>query len=117
MGMFEEVDEIPAGQKPLGLKWVFDYKYLPDGNIIVGKEKACLCVQGFNQHPEDFSHMASPIAHIDSIHWAFAFAALHNWELNTFNFKTAFLNAPLKHNVYVKQVPTWPDTSSPHHVY
>jgi hypothetical protein len=40
---------LPDGQKAIGVRWTYDYKYNPDGSIIVGKEKARLVAQGFSQ--------------------------------------------------------------------
>jgi len=44
---------LPDGRKAIGVRWTYDYKYNPDGSIIVGKEKARLVAQGFSQRPED----------------------------------------------------------------
>jgi hypothetical protein len=41
--------QLPEGQKAIGIHWMYDYKYNPDGSIITGKEKACLVAQGFSQ--------------------------------------------------------------------
>ena len=40
---------LPQGQKAIGLRWCYVYKYNPDGSIIIGKEKARLVAQGFSQ--------------------------------------------------------------------
>ena len=48
MGAFTEEDLL-KGEQTVGLKWVYVYKTDADGAIIVGKEKARLVAQGFNQ--------------------------------------------------------------------
>ena len=50
MGAFEEVD-LPQGERPIGLRWVYAHKTDSAGVNIPGKEKARVVAQGFNQHP------------------------------------------------------------------
>jgi hypothetical protein len=40
---------LPDDRKAIGVRWTYDYKYNPDGSIIVGKEKARLVAQGCSQ--------------------------------------------------------------------
>jgi hypothetical protein len=40
---------LPPGRKVIGTRWVYAYKYHPDGSIIHGKENAHLVVQVFSQ--------------------------------------------------------------------
>jgi hypothetical protein len=37
-----EPANLPHGHKEIGVRWVYAYKYNPDGSVIQGKEKACL---------------------------------------------------------------------------
>ena len=48
---------LPLGEKTIGLKWVYDHKMDVDGNNILGKEKAHLVAQGFNQCPGQYDEM------------------------------------------------------------
>ena len=43
-----ERTSLPDNRKAIGVRWTYDYKYNPDGSIIVGKEKARLVAQGFS---------------------------------------------------------------------
>lgn len=106
MRAFEECP-LPPGKKPLDLKWVFAYKTDPDGNILVGKEKARLVAQGFHQHSEDFGETAAPVAKMTSIHIILAWAAVQDFEIFPFDCKTAFLHAHLCHDVYCQPVAGW----------
>ena len=58
---------LPPGQKAIGLRWCYVYKYNPDSCIVLGKEKACLVAQGFSQHPEDYGLTYAPVAKMTSI--------------------------------------------------
>ena len=100
---------LPPGWKVIGQHWCFDYKHNPDGTIIRGKEKARLVAQGYSQHPEDYGDTYSPVAKMMSIQIILAFAASHDYELLTFNVKTAFLNALLPDEIYCKQIPEFPE--------
>jgi hypothetical protein len=48
MGVFAEED-LPKGEKAIGLKWVYAHKTDAAGHIIEGKAKARVVAQGFNQ--------------------------------------------------------------------
>lgn len=58
---------LPPGQKAVGVRWTYDYKYNPDGFIIQGKEKVQLVTQGFSQRPEDFGETYAPVVKISSV--------------------------------------------------
>ena len=93
---------LPHGRRLLDLKWVYDYKTDPEGNIIVGKEKARLVAMGFRQRPEDFGETAAPVARLTSVRVILAWAAVQNLEIFQFDCKTAFLHARLRHDVYCR---------------
>ena len=99
---------LPPGCRLLDLKWVYDYKTDPDGNIIVGKEKACLVVMGFRQRPEDFGETAAPVARMTSVHVVLAWAAVQDLDIFQFDCKTTFLHARLRHNIYCRLFSGWP---------
>ena len=58
---------LPPGRKAIGVRWIYDYKYHPDGSIIRGKEKARLVAQGFSQHPEDYGQTYAPVVKLASV--------------------------------------------------
>jgi Reverse transcriptase (RNA-dependent DNA polymerase) len=93
-GVFE-CTTLPAGWKAIGCHWVYAYKYNPDGSIICGKEKACLVAQGFSQCPEDYGSTYAPVAKTTSIWIVLAHATHHDWEIFSFNVKTAFLHVTI----------------------
>lgn len=100
---------LPPGRKAIGVRWVYAFKLNPDGSIIRGKEKARLVTQGFSQHPDDYGNTYAPVATLRSIRITLAYATLHDLELFAFDVKTAFLNAPLSHEIYCKQIPGFPE--------
>ena len=99
---------LPHGRRLLDLKWVYDYKTDPEGNIIVGKEKARLVAMGFRQRPEDFGETAAPVARLTSVRVILAWAAVQDLEIFQFDCKTAFLHARLRHDVYCRPFSGWP---------
>ena len=107
-GVFERTT-LPAGRKAIGCRWVYAYKYNPDGSIIRGKEKARLVAQGFSQRPEDYGSTYAPVAKTTSIRIVLAHAAHHDWEIFSFDVKTAFLHATLSILIYLKQIPGFPE--------
>jgi Reverse transcriptase (RNA-dependent DNA polymerase) len=99
---------LPEGQKAIGIQWTYNYKYHPDGSIILGKEKACLVAQGFSQQPEDYRETYAPVIKLTSVRILLAFVNNHDYEIMSFNVKTAFLHAKLPSPIYVKQIPGYP---------
>jgi Reverse transcriptase (RNA-dependent DNA polymerase) len=100
---------LPVGRKAIGVRWTYDYKYEPDGSVIRGKEKARLVAQGFSQRPEDFDETYAPVVKLVSVRTLLAFANHHDYEIMSFDVKTAFLHARLPYSIYVKQIPGYPE--------
>ena len=86
-------EDLPKGEKPVGLKWVYTYKTDANGEIILGKEKARLVAQGFNQQPGQFNETYAPVTKMASICILLAWAASKDLEIFQFDCKTAFLHA------------------------
>ena len=99
MRAFEEVD-LPLGEKPVGLKWVFAYNTDSGDAIICGKEKAWLVAQGFSQHPNQYDETYAPVAKMTSVHVLLGWAAIHDLDIYQFDCKTAFLHAKIHHPIY-----------------
>ena len=94
--------DLPAGAKPIGLKWVFKIKRNPDGSV--NKYKARLVEKGYVQrYGIDYDEVFAPVARIETIRLIIALAASHGWEVHHLDVKTAFLHGDLKEEVYVKQ--------------
>lgn len=102
---------MPPGRKAIGAHWVYAFKFNPDGSIIHGKEKAHLVAQGYSQRPEDYGLTYAPVAKTTSIHIVLAHAAHFDWEIFSFDVKTAFLHAPLTLDIYLKQIPGFPESN------
>jgi hypothetical protein len=91
--------ELPAGKKPIGLKWVFKLKRNADGNVL--KHKAHLVAKGYVQRPGiDFDEVFAPVARLDSVRLLLAVAMQRRWEVHHMDVKTTFLNGELGEEVY-----------------
>ncbi|WVZ93087.1 hypothetical protein U9M48_039098 [Paspalum notatum var. saurae] len=102
-GTWEAV-ELPAGHRPIGLKWVFKLK--KDAHGVVVRHKAQLVVKGYVQRAGvDFDEVFAPVARLDSVRTLAAVAAHEGWKLHHLNVKSAFLNGDLTEEVYVAQPP------------
>jgi hypothetical protein len=62
---------------------------------------------------ETFAHVAS----LESIHILLTYATHHDFKLYQMDVKSAFLNGPIKEEVYVEQPPGFEDQEYPNHVY
>jgi hypothetical protein len=59
----------------------------------------------------------APVARLESIRILLAYAAHHSFKLFQMDVKSAFLNGPIKKEVYVEQPPSFENDSYPGHVY
>ncbi|KAF0888991.1 hypothetical protein E2562_020197 [Oryza meyeriana var. granulata] len=102
-GTWEAVD-LPAGHRPIGLKWVFKLKKDAQGSVI--RHKARLVAKGYVQRAGvDFDEVFAPVARLDSVRALAAVAAHEGWALHHLDVKSAFLNGDLTEEVYVAQPP------------
>jgi hypothetical protein len=65
----------------------------------------------------DFDETYAPIARLESIHILLAYATYHGFKLEQMDVESAFLNGPIKEEVYVEQPPGFEDSEYPNHVY
>lgn len=94
--------ELPAGQKAIGLKWVYKLKRNADGQII--KHKARLVAKGYVQKQGvDFEEAFAPVTRMETVCLLLALAANNGWEVHHLDVKSAFLNGDLQEDVYVSQ--------------
>lgn len=108
--------ELPAGVKPIGLKWVFKIKRNADGTI--SKYKARLVAKGYvQQHGVDYDEVFAPVARIETIRLIIAIAGSYGWEVHHLDVKTAFLHGELKEEVYVTQPEGFIVQGEEHKVY
>lgn len=104
MGAFVEED-LPKGQRTIGLKWVYDHKTDANGVIIKEKAKARVVAQGFNQRPGQYDETYAPVARMSSVRILLAWAASRDLEIFQFDCKTAFLHAKIHHPIYARPFP------------
>jgi hypothetical protein len=65
----------------------------------------------------DFDETFTPVVRIESIRILLAYATHHYFKLYQMDVKSAFLNGPIKEEVYVEQPPGFEDQEYPNHVY
>jgi hypothetical protein len=103
-------------QNVVGTKWVFCNKQ--DVHGVVTRNKARLVAKGYSQvEGLDFGETYAPVARLESIHILLAYATYHGFKLYQMDVKSAFLNGPIKEEVYVEQPPSFEDSEYPNHVY
>jgi hypothetical protein len=85
---------------------------------VVTRNKARLVAKGYSQvEGLDFGETYAPVARIESIHILLAYATYHGFKLYQMDVKSAFLNGPIKEEVYVEQPPGFENSEYPNHVY
>jgi hypothetical protein len=85
----------------VGTKWVFRNKQ--DEYGVVKRNKARLVAKGYGQVTGlDFKETFAPIARLESIQILLAYVAHHSFKLYQMDVKSAFLNRPIKEEVYVE---------------
>jgi hypothetical protein len=103
-------------QNVVGTKWVFRNKQNEHG--VVTRNKAQLVAKGYSQvEGLDFNETYLPVARLESICILLAYATYHGFKLYQMDVKSAFLNGPIKEEVYVEQPPGFEDNEYPNHVY
>ncbi|CAK9826054.1 Retrovirus-related Pol polyprotein from transposon TNT 1-94 [Anthophora retusa] len=94
------VDKSPENSS-VGSRFVLRNKYNPDGTL--QRRKARIVAQGFAQRPGiDFFESFAPVARLSSIRLMTALAAQHGMIIRQFDVSTAYLNATLEEDVYMK---------------
>ena len=89
-----DVIECPRGVNIIGCKWVFKIKRNAAGEI--DKYKAQLVAKGYSQvHSIDYDETYAPVARLASLHTILAVAARNDWDVDVFDFQSAFLNGKL----------------------
>jgi hypothetical protein len=103
-------------QNVVGTKWVFCNKQ--DEHGVVTRNKARLVAKGYSQVKGlDFDETYAPVARLESIRILLAHATYHGFKLYQMDVKSAFLNGPIKEDIYVEQPPGFEDSEYPSHVY
>ncbi|GJX37275.1 retrovirus-related pol polyprotein from transposon TNT 1-94 [Tanacetum coccineum] len=106
----------PEGKNIIALKWHWKNKY--DAENIVVRNKSRLVAKGYKQEEGiDFEESFAPVARLEAIRMLIAYAAHNGIIIFQMDVKTAFLNGPLKEEVYVNQPEGFIDPKFPNHVY
>jgi hypothetical protein len=84
---------------------------------VVTRNKARLVTKDYSQvEGLDFNETYAPVARLESIRILLAYATYHGFKLYQMDLKSAFLNGPIKEEVYVEQL-GFEDSEYPNHVY
>jgi hypothetical protein len=103
-------------QNVVGTKWVFRNKQ--DEHGVVTRNKARLAAEGYSQVKGlDFDETYAPVARHESIRILLVYASYHGFKLYQMDMKSAFLNDPIKEEVYVEQPRGFEGSEYPNHVY
>jgi hypothetical protein len=103
-------------QNFVSTNWVFCNKQ--DEHGVVTRNKARLVAKGYSQvEGLDFNETYAPVARLELIRILLAYATYHGFKLYQMDVKSAFLNGPIKEEVYVEQPPSFEDSEYPNHVY
>nr|GEV34116.1 Gag-Pol polyprotein [Tanacetum cinerariifolium] len=112
---FNPVDK-PFGKSIIRLKWLWKNKKDEDQTVI--RNKARLVAKGYAQEEGiDFEESFAPVARLEAVRIFIAYAAHKSFPIYQMDVKTAFLNGPLKEEVYVAQPDGFVDPDHPEKVY
>jgi hypothetical protein len=85
---------------------------------VVTRNKTRLVAKGYSQvEGLDFDETYAPVARLESIRILLAYATYHGFKFYQMDVTSAFLNGPIKEDVYVEQPPGFEDSEYPNHVY
>ena len=97
-----ELGELPEGRTPVEHKWIFKIKKNSDGSV--EKYRARLVAKGFTQTPGvDYTLTYAPVAGVGTIRVAIACAIERGWLMHQYDVTSAYLNSPLREEVYMSQ--------------
>src|SRR6266571_7011488 len=92
-GTWSTVPRLP-NKNVVGSKWVFRIKRKADGSV--EKYKVQLVACGFTQvYGVNYFNTFSPVAKLASFRTILAIAARYDWEIESFNFNSTYLNGKL----------------------
>jgi hypothetical protein len=85
---------------------------------VVTRNKVQLVAKGYSQvEGLYFDETYARVARLESIRILLTYATYHDFKLYQMDVKSAFLNGPIKEDVYVEQPPGFEDSDYPSHVY
>ncbi|GJV17595.1 retrovirus-related pol polyprotein from transposon TNT 1-94 [Tanacetum coccineum] len=111
-----ELKNIKEAMNDIGLKWLWKNKKDKENNFI--HNKARLVSKGYRQEEGiDFKEPFAPVARLEAIRIFIAYDAHKSFTIYHMDIKMAFLNGPLKEEVYVSQPDGLVDPDYPEEVY
>ncbi|GJY62981.1 retrovirus-related pol polyprotein from transposon TNT 1-94 [Tanacetum coccineum] len=111
-----ELVPFPEGRHAIKVKWLWKNKTDAENTII--RNKSRLVAKGYSQQEGiEFEESFAPIARLEVVRMFVAYAAHKNFTIYQMDVKTAFLNGPLKEEVFVSQPDGFVDPDFPNHIY
>nr|GEX59003.1 hypothetical protein [Tanacetum cinerariifolium] len=111
-----ELVDKPFGKTIIRQKWLWKNKKDEDQTVI--QNKARLVAKGYAQEEGiDFEESFALVARLEAVRIFVAYAAHKSFPIYQMDVKTAFLNGPLKEEVYVAQPDGFVDPDHPKKVY
>ncbi|GKB70603.1 retrovirus-related pol polyprotein from transposon TNT 1-94 [Tanacetum coccineum] len=99
-----ELVERLIGRNIIAVRWLWKNK--ADAENMVIRNKFCLVAKGYGQEEGiDFEESFAPVARLEAVRIFVAYAAHKNFPIYQMDVKAAFLNGPLKEEVFVHQSP------------
>ncbi|GJV24620.1 reverse transcriptase [Tanacetum coccineum] len=96
--------QLPKGQKPICVKWVYKKKMNVEGEV--HRYKATLVAKGYRQKAGiDYDDIFAPVAGMETIRLLVSLAAQNHWKIYQMDVKFAFLNGVLDEVVNIEQPP------------
>ncbi|GJV59184.1 retrovirus-related pol polyprotein from transposon TNT 1-94 [Tanacetum coccineum] len=98
------------------MKWLWKNKHDEENTVI--HNKAHLVAKGYNQQEGiDFKESFAPVARLEAVRLFVAYATHKSFPVYQMDIKIAFLNGPLKEEVYINQPDRFVDLHHPDKVY
>ncbi|GKF14050.1 retrovirus-related pol polyprotein from transposon TNT 1-94 [Tanacetum coccineum] len=115
LDVWELVDR-PLCKNVINLKWLWKNKRDEENTVI--RNKARLVAKGYAQEEGvDFEESFAPVARLKAVRIFVAHTAHKYFPIYQMDVKTAFLNGPLKEEVYVAQPEGFVDPDHPQKIY
>ena len=95
---------LPPGRQVVGCRWVLTIKRNAAGKF--ERFRPRLVAQGFSQRPGvDYDKVYAPTHRMMTLRVLLAVGVAHDFEIEPLDVRTAYLIAPLKHDIYMKMPP------------
>ena len=99
-----DIEELPAGRKAIGSRWVYTTKFNKDGSI--ERYKARLVVKGYSQiSGVDYNETFAPVTRYNSLRLIIALAAQLDLGTSQLDIKSAFTYGSLDEEIWIEPPP------------